>query len=55
MSGLDSEGSMFAVEGAFSELEQRRELLNGLIHEPPAMMDLMRRPTESAPLEGYES
>ena len=52
---LDSEGTMFAVEGARTDLEQLRELLIPLVQGPPAMTTLMRRvQAEGLTLEGYE-
>ena len=52
---FDSEGSMFAVEGARTDLEQLRELLIPLVQEPWAMTTLLRRvQAEGVTLEGYE-
>lgn len=51
---MDSEGSMFAVEGDRADLEELRELLVPLVHEPPAMTALLRRAeADGVTLEGY--
>lgn len=51
---MDSEGSMFAVEGARADLEELRELLVPLVHELPAMTGLLRRAqADGVTLEGY--
>lgn len=51
---MDSEGSMFAVEGERADLEELRELLGPLVHDPPAMTALLRRAqADGVMLEGY--
>lgn len=51
---MDSEGSMFAVEGDRADLEQLRELLTPLAHEPEAMKQLLHRAqVDGVTLEGY--
>lgn len=51
---MDSEGSMFAVEGDQADLEELRGLLVPLVHEPPAMTALLRRAeADGVTLEGY--
>lgn len=51
---MDSEGSMFAVEGDRADLEELRELLVPLVHELPAMTGLLRRTqADGVRLEGY--
>lgn len=51
---MDSEGSMFAVDGDRADLEQLRELLTPLVHEPAAMQHLLHRAqVDGVTLEGY--
>lgn len=51
---MDSEGSMFAVEGDRADLEELRELLVPLVRELPAMTNLLRRAqADGVTLEGY--
>lgn len=51
---MDSEGSMFAVEGERADLEELRVLLVPLVHELPAMTALLRRARAGGvTLEGY--
>lgn len=40
---MDSEGSMFAVEGDRADLEQLRGLLTPLVHDAEAMRHLLHR------------
>lgn len=51
---MDSEGSMFAVYGDRTDLEQLRELLQPLVHQPAAMTGLSQRAqADGVLLEGY--
>lgn len=51
---MDSEGSMFAVEGGRADLEELRELLVPLVNDPPAMAGLLRlAQADGVTLEGY--
>ena len=51
---MDSEGSMFAVYGNRTNLEQLRELLQPLVDQPAAMTGLLQRAqADGVLLEGY--
>lgn len=51
---MDSEGSMFAVYGDRADLEELRELLQPLVHQPAAMTGLLQRTrADGVMLEGY--
>lgn len=51
---MDSEGSMFAVYGDRTDLEQLRELLQPLVDQPAAMTGLLQRAQrDGVVLEGY--
>lgn len=51
---MDSEGSMFAVGGDRADLEQLRQLLTPLAHEPKAMRHLLHRAqVDGVTLEGF--
>jgi hypothetical protein len=51
---MDSEGSMFAVYGDRADLQELREMLQPLVHQPAAMAGLLQRAqAEGVLLEGY--